>query len=144
MNEVSVKVKLAAEGFLPQFAKEGDVACDARAYIDSDVVIPSGERNQIPLGFALEIPRGYEVQVRPRSGLSKRGIDVTLGTGDEGFRGMYQATVVNNTKEDFIVHRGDRVCQIAIREVPEVTFVVVDELSQTQRGETGFGSSGVK
>lgn len=139
-----VAIKLIDGGLLPEAKTEGAVALDCYARLDEDVVIPVGERRVIPLGFAMEIPDGYEAVIRPRSGLSLKGIDETIGTIDTDYRAEVKSCLVNNSKEDFVVHNGDRICQMAIREVPKVVFVLTDELSETERGEGGFGSTGLR
>ena len=139
-----VAIKLFDGGLLPEAKTEGAVALDCYARLDEDVVIPVGERRTIPLGFAMEIPDGYEAVIRPRSGLSLKGIDETIGTIDTDYRAEVKSCLVNNSKEDFVVHNGDRICQMAIREVPKVVFVLTDELSETERGEGGFGSTGLR
>ena len=141
-----VAIKLIDGGMLPEVKTEGAVCADcyARTPLDEEIVIPVGERRVIPLGFAMEIPEGYEAVIRPRSGLSSKGIDETIGTIDTDYRGEVKACLVNNSKEDFVVHNGDRICQIAIREVPRVVFVITDKLSETKRGEGGFGSTKIR
>ena len=141
---VTVKIKLFEGGQLPTFKTKGSVCADAYARLDEDMPIYIGQRKLIPLGFAAGLPEGYELQVRPRSGLSSKGVDVTLGTGDFDYVGEYMACVENNSREDLVVHKGDRVCQIAIREVPSVTFEVVESLKETERGSKGFGSTGLR
>lgn len=142
---VEVKIKLVDGGLLPEVKTEGAVAADcyARTPFEEDIVIPVGERKLIPLGFAMEIPDGYEAVIRPRSGLSSKGIDETIGTIDTDFRGEVKSCLINNSKETFVVHNGDRICQIVIREVPKVMFVITDELSETERGSGGFGHTGI-
>ena len=139
-----VAIKLIDGGLLPEAKTEGAVALDCYARLDEDVVIPVGERRAIPLGFAMEIPDGYEAVIRPRSGLSLKGIDETIGTIDTDYRAEVKSCLINNSKEDFVVHNGDRICQMTIREVPKVVFVLTDELSETERGEGGFGSTGLR
>ena len=140
---MKVKIRLIEGGKLPEFKTEGAVCADAYARLEKDVVIPVGKRSLIPLGFACGLPKGYELQVRPRSGLTSKGADNGWGTGDYDYTGEYKACVINNTGSDFVVHNGDRICQIAIREAPAVEFEVVDELDETERGANGFGSTGV-
>ena len=96
----------------------------------------------IGLGFALALPKGYEGVIRPRSGLSAKGIDGAIGTIDENYRGELKAILINNTKEDYAVNFGDRICQLAIRKTEEINLVTVDVLDKTNRGDKGFGSSG--
>lgn len=137
---VNVKIKVLSSGKLPIYSRQGDACLDC--YARESVTIKKGERTQVPLGFCLELPPDYEAQVRPRSGMSKRGVDIAFGTCDSNYRGEVQATVINNNGEDYIVDKGDRICQLAIREAPKVFFDIVDKLSDTDRGSDGFGSSG--
>lgn len=141
--DVKVKIKLFEGGRVPEFKTKGSVCADAYARLDADVDIFIGQRKLVPLGFACGLPKGYELQVRPRSGLTSDGVDIKLGTGDYDYTGEYMACIKNDSSEDLVIHNGDRVCQIAIREVPTVTFEVVDELEETERGDKGFGSTGV-
>ena len=143
-DSAEVKIKLIEGGKVPAFKTDGAVAADCYARLEGVYVIPPKSRALIPLGFACGLPEGYELQVRPRSGLSSKAIDVTLGTGDTDFTGEYKACVVNNTNENYEVLNGDRICQIAIREVPTVNFVIVDELEETERADGGFGHTGIR
>jgi dUTP pyrophosphatase len=113
-------------------------------YVWTFNIVPAFERKLIPLGFALELQVGYEAIIRPRSGNSKDGIDVCIGTIDINYRGEVMACVCNTLDEDFRIEEGDRICQLAIREAPTVAWEVVEELSETERGADGFGSSGIK
>lgn len=137
---VDVKIKLFEGGQLPEYKRNGDVCMDCKSR--RNTVLKYGERTLIPLGFALELPAGFEAVVRPRSGNSKNGIDVAIGTIDTNYRGEVMACVINNSGNDFFVETGDRICQLAIREVPTVSWNVVKELSETERGSNGFGSTG--
>lgn len=139
---VKVKIKVLEGGMLPEYKRYGDVCMDCYARISCTV--SPGERRLIPLGFALELPIGYEAIVRPRSGLTSGGIDNAIGTIDTNYRGEVKACVINNSDEDMIIDSGDRICQLAIREAPTIKWEVVDKLSETERGTNGFGSSGVK
>ena len=139
---MEVKIKRVEDGVIPAYKREGDVCMDC--YSREFVIIPAFGRKIVPLGFALELPIGYEAIIRPRSGLSKDGIDVCLGTIDTNYRGEVMACVSNTLDEDFKIEKGDRICQLAIREAPAITWNVVEELSETERGNNGFGSSGVK
>jgi len=140
--EIRVK-RLNPEARIPTAAREDDAAFDLYSVIDYE--LKPGERYAIPTGIAIEIPVGYEGQVRPRSGLAlKEGITVlnTPGTIDSGYRGEVRTIVINQGDSSFKVTKGMRISQLAIRPVPKVTFVEVDELSETDRGEGGFGSTG--
>ena len=140
---MKVKVKLINGGKMPVFKTAGAVCADCYARTNVDVVIPKGKRKLIPLGFAIELPEGYELQVRPRSGGTAKGIDIGWGTGDYDYTGEYMACVINGSDDDFIVHNGDRICQIAIREALQIEFEEVSEIKETERGSAGFGSTGV-
>lgn len=140
---MKVKIKLLEGGKMPEFKTAGAVCADAYAHLDNDVEIQPGARTLIPLGFACGLPQGWELQVRPRSGLTSKAVDNGWGTGDWDYTGEYKACVINNTKELLVIHNGDRVCQIAIREAPKIEFEQVEELSETERGSNGFGSTGV-
>ena len=141
---VTVRVKrLSPDAKIPKTARSGDVAFDLYSVIDYE--LRPGERFAVPTGIAVEIPQGYEGQVRPRSGLAlKEGITVlnTPGTIDSGYRGEVKTIMMNHNGEPFRITKGMRISQLAIRPVPEVEFVEVDELSDTERGEGGFGSTG--
>ena len=142
---VEIRVKrLNPDARIPKAAKVGDVAFDLYSVIDYD--IKPGERYAVPTGIAVEIPIGYEGEVRPRSGLAlKEGLTVlnTPGTIDSGYRGEVKTIMINHSDKPFQITKGMRISQLAIRPVPEVTFIEVDELSDTDRGEGGFGSTGV-
>ena len=140
---MDVKIKLIDGGKLPQFQHVGDACADCYARIDYDVTIPAHQRECIPLGFALELPDGYEAVIRPRSGESKRKHDTCIGTIDSNYRGEVMATICNNNIVPFVITDGMRICQMAIRKTEKVVFVVSDSLSDTERGTKGFGSSGL-
>ena len=151
MENLKVKIKLIEGGKLPEYKREGDVCLDCYARLSEVETIYPSENGKIPLGFVLELPEGYEAVVRPRSGLSSNGIDVSIGTIDINYRGEVCAIVCNNSYtvsfigvrgEPFIINNGDRICQLAIRKAPHVEWELVDELSETNRGKNGFGSSG--
>lgn len=139
---MKVKIKRVGEGILPVYKREGDVCMDC--FSRKNETVFGFCRRTVPLGFALELPVGYEAVIRPRSGFSKDGIDVSIGTIDTNYRGEVMACVSNTTDEDFAIEKGDRICQLAIREAPKVEWDVVEELSETERGDNGFGSSGIK
>jgi dUTP pyrophosphatase len=144
MDTISIKVKkLTEDACVPKAAKPGDVAFDLFSVIDYDLV--PGERFAVPIGISVEIPEGYEGQIRPRSGLGlKHGLTVinSPGTIDSGYRGEVHVALQNLGNESFRITKGMRVAQLAIRQVPKVQFLEVDELSDTERGEGGFGSTG--
>lgn len=141
--QVCVK-RLSPDAKIPKAAKVGDVAFDLYSVIDHE--IKPGARYAVPTGIAVDIPLGYEGQVRPRSGLAlKEGITVlnAPGTIDSGYRGEVKTIMINHSDSSFQITKGMRISQLAIRPVPEVSFIEVDELSDTDRGEGGFGSTGV-
>lgn len=147
MNKIEIKV-VAKEGVsIPCYKTAGAAGADVCACVDSPVVIKKGERKLIPTGLFFEIPEGYEIQLRPRSGLAfKNGITVlnTPGTIDSDYRGELMALLINLGDEDFIVNNGDRIAQLIVAPVTLGDFKVVDKLSDTERGAGGYGSTGTK
>jgi deoxyuridine 5''-triphosphate nucleotidohydrolase (dut) len=144
MNEVPVLIT-AAPGFEPVYAKPGDAGADLRS--TSAVTISAGERSPVPTGVSIALPAGYVGLVHPRSGLAaKHGITVlnTPGTIDAGYRGEIMVILYNSSNTDFEVAVGDRIAQLLIQTVETAKFVAVEKLPETERGETGFGSSGRK
>lgn len=139
---MQIKVKLVEGGKMPEYKTSGAACADCYARVQT--IIPSGERRLVPLGVCLELPEGYEAVVRPRSGNSKHGVDVALGTVDCDFRSEIMANVINNMKEGLVVEEGTRVCQLKIQKAEQFKFVEVDELSETERGQGGFGHTGSK
>ncbi len=141
---VSVRVKLLnADSKMPSLANEGDVAFDLYSTVDID--LQPGQRFAVPIGISVEIPQGYEGQIRPRSGLALQyGVTVlnAPGTIDSGFRGEIKSIMVNLGSDAFSITKGMRICQLAIRRVPEVQLVKSETLTPSERGEKGFGSSG--
>ena len=147
VEKLTLKIKkLSNFVSMPEYKTIGASAMDLVAAIDEDVVIPSGEIRMIPTGIALELPHNTEAQVRSRSGLAiKSGIAVVngIGTIDEDYRGEICVGLINHTKVDFRISRGDRIAQMAIMEVLKPEIIVADELSDTQRAAGGFGSTGI-
>lgn len=131
------------EELAPCRAHHDDAAVDLRSR--ADAVVPPGQVRLVPTGLFLELPEGFEAQVRPRSGLAlKHGITVlnTPGTIDAGYRGEVGVILFNTGTQEFGVRRGDRIAQMVIHRLPEVELVRVDELNETRRGAGGFGSTG--
>jgi dUTP pyrophosphatase len=129
---------------LPAYASDGAAGMDVVAA--EDVTLAPGERHAVATGFALAIPPGYEVQVRPRSGLAlKHGISLpnTPGTIDSDYRGELKIIMINLGAEPFAIARGDRVAQLVVAPVQPARFIEVDTLDETTRGAGGFGSTGV-
>ena len=141
--------KMHEDVVVPQYAKEGDAGMDVRAYVGSreedHVFIRGGDRAIIPTGIKVAIPAGYEIQVRPRSGMTiKRGVTVlnTPGTIDSGYRGEI-GVILHNTCHDAIkIYHGERIAQLVLNKVPTIEWAIVDELTETDRGTGGFGSTG--
>ena len=128
---------------LPRYASEDAVGLDVTAA--EDLTLEPGQRHAVATGFAIEIPRGYEVQVRPRSGLAmKNGITClnTPGTIDSDYRGEVKVILINLGQEPFEVRRGERIAQLVPAPVLRADFVEASELSGTERGAGGFGSTG--
>jgi dUTP pyrophosphatase len=128
---------------LPAYATSGAAGMDVVSA--EDVVIAPGQRYAVATGLALAIPHGYEVQVRPRSGLAlKHGITVpnTPGTIDSDYRGELKVILINHGAQDFAIARGDRVAQLVLAPVVQASWLEVDALDSTARGEGGFGSTG--
>jgi len=131
---------------LPQRATPGSSGVDLRACVGEPVTLAPGARALIPTGFAMALPEGYEAQVRPRSGLAAQaGVTMlnTPGTIDADYRGEVRVLAVNLGQDDVVIRRGDRIAQMVIKRVPASELVEVDELPASERGEKGFGSSGV-
>ena len=144
---VRVRRLSAAAGLpLPEPASPGSAGADLRAAVVDDLVLAPGERALVPTGLVLEIPLGWEGQVRPRSGLALRH-GVTLlnspGTIDSDYRGEVGVVLVNLGAAPFTVRRGDRIAQLVLAPVTRASWLKVDELDETQRGEGGFGSTGL-
>lgn len=139
---MKIQIKLIEGGRLPEYKTDGAVCADCYSRCNNPIEIKPNSRALIPLGFAVELPKGYEMVLRPRSGMSKNGIDSVIGTIDFDYRGEVMACVINNIDKTIVVENGTRICQCAIRQVPEIEFEVVDELSKTVRGDNGFGSTG--
>ena len=138
---MNVKIKLCDNGVLPTYAHIGDACCDC--YAAEDLTIAYGQWAKVKLGFCLELPSGYEAQIRPRSGLASKGVVCALGTIDSNYRGEVCAIIYNNSFDDFEIKFGDRICQMKIERVEPVVFKEVEELSDTLRGCNGFGSTGI-
>ena len=150
MNKENLTLKIKKlDNFvsMPEYKTSGASAMDLVAAIEEDVVIPAGEIRMVPTGIAIELPHNTEAQVRSRSGLAiKSGIAVVngIGTIDEDYRGEICVGLINLSKVDFTIHRGDRIAQMAIMEVLKPSVVLADELSDTTRSAGGFGSTGIK
>jgi len=144
---MKVKVVNKGSGPLPQYATISSAGMDVRAANPEPIVLKPLGRAIVPTGLYLEIPVGYEVQVRPRSGLSaKKGITVlnAPGTIDADYRGEVCVILVNLSSEDFVVEKGERIAQLVLAKHEQIEWEEVAELGDTVRGEGGFGSTGTK
>lgn len=132
---------------LPQYATEQSAGLDLRANIDTPIVLQPMQRCLVPTGLFMALPKGYEAQVRPRSGLAiKKGITVlnTPGTIDADYRGEICVILINLSAEPFTIQDGERIAQMVIARHEQAEWQPVEILDQTERGEGGFGHSGVK
>ena len=144
-----VKVKVINKGkhALPEYGTLHAAGMDVRANLSEPVVLKPMERRIIPTGLYIELPEGYEAQIRPRSGLAiKNGITVlnTPGTIDADYRGEICVILVNLSADPFTINDGDRICQMVIARHETAEFIEVETLSTTERGEGGFGHTGKK
>jgi dUTP pyrophosphatase len=146
MSKVKIGVKSKNPEFLPVYTTAGAVGADVKAELELPITLTPGSRELIPTGLFFEIPDGYEIQVRPRSGLAlKFGVTVlnTPGTIDSDYRGELKVILINLGKENFVVENGMRIAQIVVQPAIQVDFEIENELTLTSRGERGFGSTGV-
>ncbi len=141
------KLPHAKDLALPSYETSSAAGMDIRAALEEPMVLKPGERALIPTGLQMAIPHGYEAQIRPRSGLAIRnGITMlnTPGTIDADYRGEVKVIAINLGQEDFEVNHGDRIAQMVIAPVTQFPVVEVENLDETERGEGGFGSTGIK
>ena len=130
---------------LPSYSTSFSAGMDLRANLDSPVILRPSERKLIPTGLYLEIPAGYEAQIRPRSGLAlKHGISVlnTPGTIDSDYRGEVGVILINLSKKTFLIRNGERICQMIISKHERIEWEITSELNETERGAGGFGHTG--
>ena len=145
MDNITVNIINKSHHPLPQYATEGSAGMDIRAYLSAPVTLQPGERALIPTGLYMALPPGYECQIRPRSGLAiKHGISLvnSPGTVDSDYRGEIGVIVINHSSEPFTIADGERICQMVIARYSRVCWNLSDSLSETERGEGGFGHSG--
>ncbi|MEN3038269.1 MAG: dUTP diphosphatase [Candidatus Kryptonium sp.] len=149
MEKIKIKITRLRQNHdlpLPKYATEGSAGMDLYADVDSEVVLKPGEIALIPTGIAIELPLGYEAQIRPRSGLAiNHGITLlnTPGTIDSDYRGEIKIILVNLGKKEFTIKRGDRIAQMVISKYAKVEWEEVRELNSTKRGVGGFGHTGI-
>lgn len=141
-----IEVKLVTKkGNVPAYETLGSAGMDLKATLDEPIVLNPGERMLVPTGLYIELPVGYEAQVRARSGLAiKHGITLinAIGTIDSDYRGELKVPLVNLGQEPFEIKNGERIAQMVVAKYEQVQWKVVDELSETERGEGGFGHTG--
>ena len=144
---MTIKIINKSQHALPNYETNASAGMDLRANINEAILLKPLERAIVKTGLFIELPIGYEAQVRPRSGLAaKKGITVlnSPGTVDADYRGEIGVILVNLSNEEFIVENGERIAQLIIAKHERAEWIAVQELSETDRGEGGFGSTGVK
>lgn len=144
-----IEIKVINKGHhpLPQYATEQSAGMDLRANIDKQIVIQPMQRLLIGTGLHIALPKGYEAQIRPRSGLAlKHGITVlnSPGTIDADYRGEIGVLLINLSDKDFVINDGERIAQMVIARHEQAQFALVEALDETERGEGGYGHTGVK
>jgi dUTP pyrophosphatase len=144
---MKIKIINRSKHKLPEYSTEHAAGMDLRANLDEDIILEPMKRALVKTGLYVEIPIGYEAQIRPRSGLaSKNGITVmnSPGTIDADYRGEVCIILINLSGEKFVIKDGERICQMVITRHEKAEWVQVEELVQTERGEGGFGHTGKK
>lgn len=145
MHHVEIKIVNTSGNNIPEYATEGAAGMDLRAWLPQPLVLEPMERKMIPTGLFFEIPEGYEVQVRPRSGMAiKHGITClnSPGTVDSDYRGEIKIILINLSTEPHTINSGDRIAQMVVAKVEKAIFQTVDQLQSTTRGQGGFGHTG--
>jgi dUTP diphosphatase len=145
MESIQVKIVNRSSNELPGYATTGSSGMDIRAFLDAPKSLMPFERALIPTGIFIELPQGYEVQVRPRSGLAiRQGITClnTPGTIDADYRGEIKIILINLSQEDQVIYPGDRIAQMVLQKVEKVEWKRVEELETTERNAGGFGHTG--
>lgn len=144
---MKVKIINKSKHQLPEYATPYSAGVDLRANIDEPIILKPLERALIPTGLFIELPEGYEAQIRPRSGLAaKHGLTVlnSPGTIDADYRGEIRVILVNLSGEEFVINDGERICQMVIAAHVQVKWEETDNLDETERGDGGFGHTGKK
>jgi dUTP pyrophosphatase len=147
MGKVTVKIINKSIHSLPEYATAGSAGLDIRANINEPIVLDTLERYLVPTGLFIELPLGFEAQIRPRSGLAiKQGITClnSPGTIDSDYRGEIKVILINLSKEPVTLHNGDRIAQMIIQQVERAEWQEVSIINETQRGDGGFGHTGKK
>lgn len=146
MERIKVKIINRSGHELPAYETHSAAGMDVRACLEQPVVLNPLERALIPTGLRVQLPQGYEMQIRPRSGLALRnGITLvnTPGTVDADYRGEIGVIVINLSNEPFVINDGERICQMVVSSYTRVDWMPVDRLDETERGDGGFGHTGV-
>lgn len=144
---MKIKIINNSSNPLPSYETSSSAGMDLRANLDTPVTLKSFERKLIPTGLSIELPIGYEAQIRPRSGLAfKFGISIvnSPGTIDADYRGEIKILLINLSSEEFLVNHGDRIAQMIIAAHEKAEWIAADVLSETERGSGGYGHTGVK
>lgn len=142
-----MKIRIISKsGRIPEYKTKGSAGFDLEALTDEEICLKPGERKLIPTGLFMELPEGYEAQVRARSGLAiKNGIGLIngIGTIDADYRGEICVPLINLGNKDFSVSNGDRIAQVVINKIEQADFELTDNLEETERGKGGFGHTGI-
>jgi len=145
MNNMKVRIVNKSKHDLPSYSTVFSAGMDLRADLDKPRKLKPGARDLVPTGLFVELPRGYEAQIRPRSGLAiKKGVTVlnTPGTIDSDYRGEIGIIMINLSEEDFVINDGERICQMIIARHETIEWEEADLLNDTERGKGGFGHTG--
>ncbi len=144
---MNIKIVNKSQHSLPEYATPLAAGMDLRANLENPVTLKPLERSLIPTGIYIQLPEGYEAQIRPRSGLAvKHGISIvnSPGTIDADYRGEIRVVLVNLSDTDYTINNGERICQMVIAQHSRISWSPVDELEETERGDGGFGHTGKK
>lgn len=144
---LAVKFKRVPGINLPEYKTAGAAGADVKAFIKEDIIIKPGDVECVPTGLFLEIPNGYEIQIRPRSGLAATNKITVLnspGTIDSDYRGEIKVILYNASDTEFVIHNGDRIAQMVLAPYVTAVFEPVESLEETERGDGGFGHTGTK
>jgi dUTP pyrophosphatase len=147
MGQITVKIINRSKNELPAYSTDDSAGMDLRASLTEPITLKPLQRALVPTGLFIELPHGYECQIRPRSGLAlKKGITVlnSPGTIDADYRGEICVILVNLSDEPFVVNNGERICQMVIHSYAKAEWQLVEQLDDTSRGAGGFGHTGVK
>lgn len=147
MESIKVKIINKSDNPTPTYSTSDSAGMDVRAFLKEPITLKPLQRALIPTGLYLELPHGYQCEIRPRSGLAlKKGITVlnTPGTIDADYRGEVGIILINLSDEPFVINNGERICQMVIMNYTKAEWVEVEELNDTERGTGGFGHTGVK